>query len=85
LGIAQVINGLSKDHRDYLKAGGYGFIIGDGNLNYHPEFVTELFYSFKLPACPLWISPDYQFIMNPAYNKDRGPVSAFGIRSHIEF
>ncbi len=85
LGIAQVVDGLSKDHRDYLKAGGYGFIIGDGNLNYEPELVTEIYYSFKLLAYPLWISPDYQFIINPAYNKDRGPVHAFGIRTHCEF
>ncbi len=84
-GIAQIINGLSGDHRDYLGAGGYGFIIGDGKLNYHPEFVTELYYSFKIPHNPFWITPDYQFIMNPAYNKDRGPVHAFGIRAHCEF
>ncbi len=85
LGIAQIVDGLSKDHRDYLKAGGYGFIIGDGNLNYEPELVTEVYYSFKLSAYPFWISPDYQFIINPAYNKDRGPVHAFGIRAHCEF
>lgn len=77
-------NGLSKDHRNYLKAGGYGFIIGDGRLNYHPEMITELYYSFKLNNYPLWISPDYQYIINPAYNKDRGPVQALGVRVHLE-
>lgn len=84
LGFALIVNGLSKDHLNYLKAGGYGFIIGDENLNYQPEMIAELYYSFKLTDYPLWISPDYQFILNPAYNKDRGPVHAFGIRAHIE-
>ncbi len=84
LGFALMANGLSEEHRNYLKAGGYGFIIGDGNLNYQPEMITELYYSFRLGNYPLWISPDYQFILNPAYNKDRGPVHAFGVRVHLE-
>jgi len=85
LGVAFIANGLSKEHKEYLKEGGYGFIIGDGKLNYQPEMITELYYSFKLKKYPFWISPDYQFIVNPAYNKDRGPVHAFGIRTHLEF
>ena len=28
---------------------------------------------------------DYQFVVNPAYNRDRGPVSVGGIRVHSEF
>jgi len=84
IGLALLANGLSNEHRDYLKAGGYGFIIGDGNLNYQPEIITELYYSYKLKDYPLWISPDYQFIINPAYNKDRGPIHSFGIRAHAE-
>ena len=85
LGIAQVVNGISNDHRNYLKSGGYGFIIGDGALTYGLEWITEIYYSFKLPRYGLWISPDYQFIMNPAYNKDRGPIHAIGVRLHAEF
>jgi high affinity Mn2+ porin len=27
---------------------------------------------------------DYQWIRNPAYNLDRGPVSVFALRIHIE-
>jgi high affinity Mn2+ porin len=84
LGIAVIINGLSAPHRDYLKAGGYGFIIGDGNLNYSTENIFECFYSYKLKGYPLRISPDYQFVLFPAYNKDRGPVNIFGLRVHIE-
>lgn len=84
LGIAQIVDGISKDHRDYLRAGGYGFIIGDGNLNYGLEYITEIYYSFYLKAFKLSLSPDYQFIIHPAYNKDRGPVHAFGLRAHFE-
>jgi len=85
LGLAILANGLSNSHRDYLKAGGYGFIIGDGHLNYQPEMITELYYSLKVKNYPIWFSPDYQFIVNPGYNKDRGPVHAFGVRTHVEF
>ena len=84
-GLALIVNGLSSDHRGFLKAGGYGFIIGDGDLNYSPEFITELYYNFRFFRKYLWLSPDYQFILNPAYNMDRGPVHAFGIRAHVEF
>jgi high affinity Mn2+ porin len=83
-GIAQIVNGISKEHRDYLKSGGYGLIIGDGNLNYGLEYITEIYYSFYLKAFNLSLSPDCQFIQHPAYNKDRGPVHAFGLRAHFE-
>jgi high affinity Mn2+ porin len=84
LGIALIINGLSAPHLDYLNAGGYGFIIGDGKLNYAMENIFECYYSYKLKGNSFWISPDYQFVLNPAYNKDRGPVNIFGIRVHVE-
>jgi high affinity Mn2+ porin len=85
LGVAVALNGISEEHRRYLAAGGYGFLIGDGALNYGPEFITEFFYSFLLPEYHLALSPDYQFVLNPAYNKDRGPVHVFGLRAHIAF
>ena len=84
LSFAFLMNGLSKEHRNYLSAGGYGFIIGDGKLNYATECVAEVYYAFKLKNTAFTLSPDYQFILHPAYNKDRGPVNAFGIRAHIE-
>lgn len=83
MGIAVVINGLSKDHRDFLAAGGSGFIIGDGKLNYGSEFIAECYYSCCIKKLKLWVSPDYQFIINPAYNKDRGPVHVAGLRMHF--
>lgn len=84
LSVALIMNGISSQHSAYLKAGGMGFIIGDGNLNYAPEFIGEIYYSFQFFGKLLWICPDYQFILNPAYNQDRGPANAFGLRVHVE-
>ena len=84
VGIAGVLNGLSKDHRDYLRAGGRGFIIGDGRLNYGLERIVEGYYLIKL-ADHIFITADAQYIANPAYNQDRGPVFVGGVRVHIEF
>ena len=38
-GAAFVLNGLSAPHRAYLPAAGFGFILGDGALNYAPEIL----------------------------------------------
>ena len=83
--MAFIGNGLSRDHRDYLAAGGYCFIIGDGKLNYLPEMIAELYYKVNAYQKKIWLSPDYQFILHPAYNADRGPVNVLGIRAHVEF
>lgn len=85
IGIASVLNGISGDHRQYLADGGYGFIIGDGALRYAPEWISEFYYRFQLNN---WcsISADYQCVVNPAYNQDRGPVVHIGaVRIHVEF
>lgn len=83
-GIAMVINGLSDSHRKYLGAGGNGFILGDGQLNYAGEWITEVYYKINLFYSGFWLTPDYQFVVNPGYNQDRGPVHLFAIRAHIE-
>lgn len=85
LGIGTVTNGLSSYHRDYLAAGGYGFMIGDGQLNYASEWIVELFYRAKFLSETFYITPSVQFVANPAYNKDRGPATIMGIRAHMEF
>jgi high affinity Mn2+ porin len=85
LALAFIGNGLSAPHRDYLAAGGYGFLIGDGKLNYATEMIAELYYKINAYQNKFFLTPDYQFIINPAYNKDRGPVSVLGIRAHVEF
>jgi high affinity Mn2+ porin len=83
-GLAFATNGLSPLQKQYLELGGYGFIIGDGALNYRRETILEVFYNCQL-AQFVFISPDYQFIANPGYNKDRGPVHVPGLRVHLEF
>ncbi len=83
-GFAGALNGISNGHQAFLKAGGYGFIIGDGKLNYGNEGIIETYYNAKLTRF-LWLTFDYQFVSNPGYNKDRGPVHVFGIRGHVEW
>lgn len=83
-GVAAVVNALSNAARDYFAAGGLGILIGDGQLNYGREKIIETFYSLRLnPHTTL--SANYQHAQNPAYNKDRGPVSIYGMRLHAEF
>jgi high affinity Mn2+ porin len=84
-GAAIVSNGISKEHQRYLAAGGTGFMVGDGNLNYGREWIVELFYNALLHDNHLYITPDYQFVINPAYNKARGPVHIFAIRVQTKF
>ena len=85
IGLALLVNGISKQHQNYLAKGGYGFIIGDGKLNYASELIAETFYNIELWKERIFITPDYQFILNPAYNKDRGPTHVFALRAHVEF
>jgi high affinity Mn2+ porin len=84
LGFAGAINGLSADHRNFLAAGGLGVLVGDGRLNYGTEKILETFYAFKV-AEQWTLTADYQLIVNPAYNRDRGPVSVFSGRVHWEY
>lgn len=84
VGIGGAVNALSKDHRDFIAAGGMGVLIGDGRLNYRNERILEAYYAFALNK-QLTFTADYQLIVNPAYNADRGPVSIFSGRLHGEF
>ena len=84
IGLAGAINALSRDHRDYLAAGGLGILIGDGRLNYRPEKILETFYAMNV-LNGVTLTFDYQFMMNPAHNADRGPISIFAARLHGEF
>lgn len=84
IGIGGAINALSRDHRDFLAAGGLGPLIGDGALNYRRERILESYYAYALNK-QLTLTADYQFITNPAYNADRGPVHVFSGRFHGEF
>lgn len=83
-GLAGILGGASSANQKFLEAGGEDMLDGDGALNYGWEKVVETYYDFKI-----WKNfhgaVDYQFVMNPAFNRARGPVSVFGARFHWEF
>jgi high affinity Mn2+ porin len=82
VGTSFTAGGLSAVHREYLAAGGLDFLIGDGRLNYAPEYLWESFYSARIfPG--FYTTFDVQHDTNPAYNHDRGPVMIYSIRLHI--
>jgi high affinity Mn2+ porin len=83
-GLALAWDGISDSHRDYLARGGLGAFLGDGQLpHYGMERILEVYYSCA-PVRGWWTSVGYQWIGNPGYNADRGPVSAFLVRVHTE-
>ncbi|MEW6639185.1 MAG: carbohydrate porin [Pseudomonadota bacterium] len=84
IGIAGAVNTLSRDHRDYLALGGRGILVGDDGLNYRPEQIVEAYYAMAVRS-GLVATVDYQYIANPAYNADRGPVSIFSGRVRASF
>ena len=85
VGVAGIDNGISAAREQYLGAGGLGIVIGDGRLP-HPgaEQILETYYSLEFLS-QVHLTFDYQFVKNPAYNTDRGPVSIFAIRVHAQF
>jgi high affinity Mn2+ porin len=83
-GVAGIVNDISGVHQQFLNDGGLGILVGDGMLPHPgPEQIIETYYAFPLLASTVTL--DYQFIVNPAYNRDRGPVSVIGARVHAEF
>lgn len=81
-GTSLTAGGLSAIHREYLAAGGLDFLIGDGRLNYAPEYVWESFYSARVVP-GFYATFDVQRDSNPAYNHDRGPVTIYSVRLHM--
>lgn len=83
-GLAGIFNTISGSHQAYFNAGGLTALLGDGKLPHPgPEQIIEAYYGFPIFA---WrVSADYQFIVNPAYNRDRGPVSVIAARLHTQF
>jgi hypothetical protein len=84
LGIGYAENWISKQHADYLNAGGVDGFIGDGKINQKSEKAVELFYSLNVISA-MWLTADYQHLINPAFNRDRGPVNVFAVKAHLEF
>jgi len=91
LGLAVASESLDAPQEQYLAAGGLGFLVGDGRLKYGHEQILETYYRFEYtwpehPGPIKWqLSPDFQYIQNPGYNRDRGPVHFWGIRLHLEY
>jgi high affinity Mn2+ porin len=84
LGMGAVREGIVALHRDYLGAGGLGFLLGDSRLNYGSEQIVEGYY--RLQAGPyLQLSPDVQHIRNPGYNRDRGPATVISLRINLRY
>jgi high affinity Mn2+ porin len=84
VGLAGVINGISRVQQDYFANGGQGILAGDGALSYGLEKTLETYYKFQI-----WksfnLTADYQYVINPAYNAARGPVSIASMRLHWDF
>ena len=84
IGAVVVSNAIKRDHQNYLGAGGLGFILGDGHLNYGRENIVESYYNVHAWR-GLFYSVDIQHIDNPGYNRDRGPVWVGSVRTHVDF
>ena len=83
-GIAGIYNIITPEHQEYFDFGGLTALLGDGQLPHPgPEKIIEAYYGF--PVYEWRLTADYQFIVNPAYNRDRGPVSVIAARLHTQF
>lgn len=83
-GVALVTNAICKDHQEYLADGGLGFLLGDGALHYGRENIVESYYTAHVWR-GIYVAPGLQHIVNPGYNRDRGPVLIPSFRLHLEF
>ena len=81
---ALTVTGLAAVHAQYLARGGLDFMLGDGALNYGPEYTFESYYRARIVE-GVFTTVDLQHITNPAYNRDRGPVWVGALRLHVEW
>jgi hypothetical protein len=84
IGLAVVSNAIKADHQEYLKLGGLGFLLGDGNLHYGRENIVEGYYNYHFWR-GMFYALDIQHISDPGYNRDRGPVWVGSVRAHVDF
>jgi len=86
-GLGGVVSGASREQKNYLAAGGVGILDGDGALAYGSEKALEIYYDlqiWKTAFATVHLAAGYEFVANPAFNRDRGPVSVFVGRLHWE-
>jgi high affinity Mn2+ porin len=85
VGLAALLSAISAERRRYLDAGGLGILVGDGELPHAGrERILETYYAARIGGA-VTATLDYQFVTNPAFNRDRGPVSVFALRLHAQF
>ena len=84
IGFTVVSNAIKRDHQNYLKYGGLGFLLGDGHLSYGRENIVETYYTWHAWR-GLFYSLDVQHINDPGYNRDRGPAWVASVRAHVDF
>ena len=65
IGVAGVVNALSRREVAFIGASGLGILIGDGKLNYATENIIETYYRYQL-AYPVAVTFDHQLFFNPA-------------------
>lgn len=85
VGLAVAIDRIGAARRAFLAAGGLSILVGDGRLP-HPgdERIVEAFYRFAARK-GLAITADYQHVVDPGYNRDRGPANVLALRLHGAF
>lgn len=84
IGVAVASNGINRDHRNYLAAGGLGFMLGDGALHASAEEVLDVFYSASLSSFAA-VTLEAEHYWSPGFNRDRGPLTVYGLRLHANF
>ena len=50
----------------------------------HCEQIFEIYYRIQLGTY-IQITPDFQFINNPGFNRDRGPAEVYSLRIRLSF
>ena len=83
-GVGFGMSWISDVHARYLALGGVDGFVGDGHLRQGGEGIVEGFYSVNLLEA-VWLVANYQFLWNPGFNADRGPVHILGAKIHAEF
>jgi high affinity Mn2+ porin len=83
-GLAGIVSGTSRDNQKFLEAGGTDMLDGDGKLSYSPEKILETYYDAQIWKT-VHVAIDFQYVEDPAFNRDRGPVPIIGARLPWEF
>ena len=83
-GVAFVSDAIKRDHQNYLRYGGLGFLLGDGRLNYGRENIVESYYNLHTTR-GLYFALGLNHITDPGYNRDRGPIWVSTVRTHVDF